>query len=188
MKMRRARTVGIGILLCWVSVIICSCFGIAGAEQAIWDCSECGRTGNTKNYCGGCGYPAPWIEDASGKLSQEKFSKVGNIVRYGHYEQDNDLNNGKEEIEWVVLAVLDRKSLLISKYGLDARPYNLSFKAIKWETCSLRRWLNNDFFKTAFTLKEQSAITLRWWITVKVMDTAGIVLTMGIIPRIRSFC
>ena len=186
--MQRTKRVAIGILLCWVSMLCCSCFGIAGAELIPWDCPECGRTGNKKNYCGGCGKEAPWIrteswdcrkcgrkgnrenycancgqaaqwiEDASGKLSREDFSKVGNIVRFGHYEQDNDLDNGQEEIEWIVLDVQEGKSLLISKYGLDAKPYNTSYASVTWETCTLRNWLNSDFLKAAFTAQEQSAM------------------------------
>ena len=31
----------------------------AKAEQHMWVCPECGRTGNTGNYCGECGHPAP---------------------------------------------------------------------------------------------------------------------------------
>lgn len=30
-------------------------------EPAAWNCPECGRSGNTGNYCGGCGHPAPDI-------------------------------------------------------------------------------------------------------------------------------
>lgn len=40
---------------------------------------------------------------------------TGNVVTYGHYEQDNDTANGKEPIEWVVLDVQGDKALLISK-------------------------------------------------------------------------
>ena len=29
-------------------------------EASSWDCPECGRTGNTGNYCGTCACPAPW--------------------------------------------------------------------------------------------------------------------------------
>ena len=35
---------------------------IAHGEQAAWDCPDCGRLGNTGNYCGGCAHPAPWLE------------------------------------------------------------------------------------------------------------------------------
>ena len=30
--------------------------------------------------------------------------QVGTYVTFGSYEQDNDLSNGKEDIEWLVLA------------------------------------------------------------------------------------
>lgn len=31
--------------------------------------------------------------------------KVGDIIKFGHYEQDGNTANGKEEIEWQVLKV-----------------------------------------------------------------------------------
>ena len=33
----------------------------ANGEKSLWDCPECGRTGNTGNYCGNCAHPSPWI-------------------------------------------------------------------------------------------------------------------------------
>ena len=45
-------------------VIILVCIASAGGESYIWDCSQCGRKGNTGNYCGGCAHPAPWMESA----------------------------------------------------------------------------------------------------------------------------
>ncbi len=45
--------------------------------------------------------------------------EVGDVIYFGSYEQDNNLSNGKEEIEWIVLAKENRKALLISKYALD---------------------------------------------------------------------
>ena len=85
---------------------------------------------------------------------------IGSIVTYGQYEQDNNTGNGPEEIEWIVLDVQDGKSLLLSRYGLDAKPYHTEVKDITWEECSLRAWLNNDFLKSAFAPTEQSAILL----------------------------
>ena len=83
---------------------------------------------------------------------------VGGVVKFGEYEQDNNNGNGKEEIEWIVLDVQNGKSLLLSKYLLDAQPYNKDFTSITWENCTLRSWLNRDFINAAFTAKEQSAI------------------------------
>ncbi len=96
-------------------------------------------------------------EDLSPK---EDFLTVGNIVTFGHYEQDNDVSNGAEPIEWIVLDVQDGKALLLSRYGLDSRPYHSEFMDITWEACALRSWLNGNFMNAAFTQEEQSAILL----------------------------
>ena len=79
-------------------------------------------------------------------------------MTFGLYEQDNNLSNGKEPIEWIVLDVQDGKALLLSRYGLDVMPYNTKREEITWENCTLRKWLNGSFLQTAFTEKEQSAI------------------------------
>ena len=97
---------------------------------------------------------------ASRESGVSSFEKVGSIVTFGRYEQDNDTKNGPEEIEWIVLDVDDNKALLLSKYGLDAKQYNKAYEGVTWETCSLRSWLNDEFLKAAFTEEEQSAILL----------------------------
>ena len=84
--------------------------------------------------------------------------RVGNIVTFGTYEQDNNTSNGKEDIEWIVLANEGNRSLLISRYALDCQQYNTKFKDVTWETCSLRPWLNGTFLNAAFTADEQKAI------------------------------
>jgi len=85
---------------------------------------------------------------------------VDDIVIFGHYEQDNDPSNGPEPIEWIVLEVTDGKAFLLSKYGLDAKPYNTEFTYVTWENCTLRKWLYADFLNTAFTADEQGQILL----------------------------
>ncbi len=84
----------------------------------------------------------------------------GGYVKFGHYEQDNITSNGKEPIEWLVLSVVNGKAFLISRYGLDAKPYHTSKATVTWETCSLRVWLNGEFFNAAFTKEEQEAIDI----------------------------
>ena len=100
-------------------------------------------------------------EDAKFSDSEAKtasFRTVGNIVKFGRYEQDNDTENGPEEIEWIVLDTEGNKALLLSKYGLDCKQYNKAYVAVTWETCTLRAWLNDEFLKEAFTEEEQAAI------------------------------
>ena len=88
------------------------------------------------------------------------FTLPGSIVRFGRFEQDNSPANGPEEIEWQVLDVLDGKSLLISVYALETRPFNETYGEITWEDCTLRAWLNGPFYADAFTEDEKKAIVL----------------------------
>ena len=86
--------------------------------------------------------------------------KVGDIIKFGRYEQDGDETNGKEEIAWQILKVESDRVLVISKYGLDCIPYNTDGTDVTWETCTLRSWLNNDFKNAAFSSAEQENIPI----------------------------
>ena len=85
---------------------------------------------------------------------------VGDIVSFGCYEQDSDLENGPEAIEWIVLDCDEEnhRVLLLSRFGLDTRPYHSEYADVTWETCSLRAWLNDEFLSAAFSGDEQAAI------------------------------
>lgn len=85
-------------------------------------------------------------------------AKVGDTILFGEYEQDNNMDNGRETIEWLVLAIEDEKILVVSKYGLDVKKYNEEYTEVTWETCSLRQWLNTDFVNAAFTEEEKERI------------------------------
>ena len=82
---------------------------------------------------------------------------VGDTIVLGSYEQDNDISNGKEYIEWLVLAIEDNRLLVISRYALDCRQYSTE-PITTWEKCTLRGWLNNDFFRAAFSDREKTMI------------------------------
>lgn len=85
-------------------------------------------------------------------------AKPGDTVLFGEYEQDNNTSNGKEDIAWLVLEVKDGKALVVSKYALDCKQYNTSNTDVTWETCTLRKWLNNDFINAAFSSYEKAMI------------------------------
>lgn len=87
-----------------------------------------------------------------------KNAKVGDIVYFGTYEQDNKTSNGKENIEWLVLAKEKNRVLVISDKALDYQKYNSSETSVTWETCTLRKWLNNDFINAAFSDDEKAMI------------------------------
>ena len=85
-----------------------------------------------------------------------KFA-VGNYVSFGTYPQTK-AGNDATPIEWLVLARDGDKALLISRYALDAQPYNKDYTSVTWETCTLRTWLNGTFYNKAFSSAEQAAI------------------------------
>ncbi len=92
------------------------------------------------------------------RINKIKTANVGDIIVFGTYEQDNDTTNGKEDIEWLVLAKKGNRILVISDKALDRQPYNSSRTRVTWETCTLRKWLNNDFINAAFSDDENAMI------------------------------
>lgn len=110
--------------------------------------------------------PAMWLDSNSleglvttNMVDQNSDSiKSGDMIAFGHYEQDNISDNGTEPIEWEVLDVQGDKVMVISKYALDHKLFNDERAEVSWETCTLRSWLNNDFMNIAFSSEEQELI------------------------------
>ena len=86
-------------------------------------------------------------------------NEEGYIV-FGAYEQDGDESNGPEPIEWEVLEENGDGTFLVSRYVLDAQPYNTEEADVTWESCTLRSWLNDEFLNKAFTAEEQARIRI----------------------------
>ena len=57
-----------------------------------------------------------------------------------------------------MIAREENRFLVISEYGLDCQPYNISNNDVTWETCSLRKWLNETFMNEAFSAEERAMI------------------------------
>ena len=87
---------------------------------------------------------------------QLKFA-VGNYVIFCNYPQTNDVNDNSP-IEWLVLESDGETALLISRYALDCKPYNEYQMYTTWERCTLRYWLNNEFFNKAFSAEEKQYV------------------------------
>ena len=99
-----------------------------------------------------------WIPD-SAVLPHPNVPVEKMYITFGQYEQDNDLNNGPEDIEWQVLTVEDDHALVVSRYGLDMKPYHdESCENVLREIGTLRNWLNGEFYDTVFSNAEKSRI------------------------------
>lgn len=103
-------------------------------------------------------------ETTASDLISLKDVKAGKYITFGSYEQDDDLSNGKEKIEWLVLDVQNGKAFVISKYILACKPYG-EWKKVDgmpsgttWAESTIRSWLNDSFYNEAFSDEEKSKI------------------------------
>lgn len=138
-------------------------FGAVGIDGRIWD------DGHTVY-----GYVRPCISLKKEKDSQGAAQvKCGDLIEMGSYEQDNDLTNGKEPISWRVLNVHGDEALVVSDKALDHQPYDTAEadKRYFWSKCSLRDWLNKEFYEEAFTEEERARIVST--------ETSGILIRPG---------
>ncbi len=89
--------------------------------------------------------------------------QIGECFEFGRYPQG--ANGEIEPITWRVLQRNVNCLLVIAKQGLDCKPYNeLVFFArlfgalCVWADCTLRRWLNSEFYGKAFNERERKCI------------------------------
>lgn len=93
-------------------------------------------------------------------LDMLKDVNVGDEVRFGVYDG--------EPIEWVVAVKMEGLYLLVASDEVTKRPYNDepgsweskkdSYHYNEWSYCSLRGWLNGDFYERAFGDAAKEAI------------------------------
>ena len=74
----------------------------------------------------------------------DRAIKVGSVIKFGSYD-------------WRVLDVQEDKALIITKNVIEQSAYNSDWVEVTWETCTLRRYLNDEFLQK-FTSEEQGRI------------------------------
>ena len=99
-------------------------------------------------------------QEEEDRLREEEFAVDDTLrsITFGRYEQDGNLENGKEPIDWIVLTYDEEKTLVISRYVLDNKCFNEGYEEAEWENSTIRKWLNNDFKNSAFSDAEQERI------------------------------
>lgn len=87
----------------------------------------------------------------SGCTKSIQEAKVGDVVEFGQYV-------GKK-LRWIVLDTeISGEKLLLSENGVNIISYHSrQERTYHWYMCTLRKWLNDDFFDT-FTKEEKSKI------------------------------
>ena len=119
----------------------------------------------------------PTPESTSENMPEAKpmHFEIGQIIEFGSYEQDNNPGNGKEPIKWRVLATEEDRTLVVSDIALDTMAYEEDVESwenpdLSWETASVRKWLNDDFFNEAFSEEEKDQILV---VNLETNDKAG---------------
>ncbi len=100
--------------------------------------------------------------DANGDawVNGTKYRRISKSdTNYDDYFGNSEYRYFKwERIKWRVLRVNGSTMFVVADKGLDCKDYNEEYTSVTWETCTLRNWLNNDFYGTAFSSSEQGAI------------------------------
>ena len=92
-------------------------------------------------------------------------TKPGEIITFGTYPQKAD-GYDITPIEWRVLQNSGSELFILSEYILDCKRYHgksaditwYDCVDITWRDCDLRKWLNDEFYNTAFTATEKGLI------------------------------
>lgn len=104
-------------------------------------------------------------------------ASVGSVVTFGSYEQ----GEGQAPIEWIVLDRQEDRALLLSKYALDAKPFHeVENWDVTWADCTLRSWLNGEFFDVAFSDEERAQIIQVTNTTANAPDTQDSVFLLNL--------
>ena len=98
----------------------------------------------------------PSIREAWQEKEELTRSAVGEKVYFGKYPYDKD--GGIQKIQWRVLDKKEDSLLLLTEYGIDNKQYNELQTDFGWASCSLRRWLNDEFLNEVFSAYEKKLI------------------------------
>lgn len=106
------------------------------------------------------------VEESKAEISRTSSFNIGDIVTFGHYDQDNNEDNGAEPIQWEVIDIQDGKALLLSRYVIDNASYNEPegvegsgvTEERSWESSDVYNWLTADFANAVFTNTEAADI------------------------------
>ena len=84
------------------------------------------------------------------KASLPVLAQNGGTLRFGTFPQWPDKE--VQDIEWIGVPVSKTgtkdRVLLVSKYALKILPFHEEKEEISWADCSLRTWLNHEFYDT----------------------------------------
>lgn len=86
-------------------------------------------------------------------------------IYFGNYWQEDtnkdgnaDKNDDKTPVKWRVLSVNGDDAFIMADRCLDYMPYNKIYSDVTWETCDIRKWLNQEFYNVLCDENEKKAV------------------------------
>ena len=90
----------------------------------------------------------PFVVSDALNLYDPEFAGEGSVIRFG-------------QLDWIVLKTFESgHSFLVSAQAVCKMSFNKTFEAVTWESSSLRKWLNTDFFRDYFSKEERARIMI----------------------------
>jgi hypothetical protein len=103
-----------------------------------------------------------------------KNIEIGSKILFGNYN-------------WCVLDIQKNKILIITEYIIEQRSYNNAYKEITWADCSLRKYLNGEFYdkfdkadKSRIILVNNKNLNNHWYGTEGGEDTQDSIFLLSI--------
>ena len=103
-------------------------------------------------------------------------------VYFGNYWQEDtngdgvaDQNDEKTPIRWRILSRNGNDAYVMADQALDCKPYHEKNESVTWETSTLRKWLNGEFYQEAFRVAEREVVLERTLVNAdnKIYGTEG---------------
>lgn len=137
-----------------------SCSFVIGPESgvvfmALIICPECqSKVSSLASACMCCGFPISSYYKSQASMTQiESRPEIGSMLNIGQYRHKRT-NMEPSSLQWIVLKHVGEYCLLVSRFCLEYKP----FEGNVWAESELRKWLNEEFYFSAFTDEEKGRI------------------------------
>jgi hypothetical protein len=96
-------------------------------------------------------------EEQQSTMTVFESVQLGEVITFGMYSQTAE-GTDRTPIKWRVLQNFGSELFILSEYVLDCKRYHGAYVDMTWRDCDLRKWLNDEFYNTAFDAAEKRII------------------------------
>lgn len=94
------------------------------------------------------------------KQEMIRRAQPGDYVDFGEFTQTSDDSGLMADINWLVLAREENRILVLSRLALNSMGFHAENVDVTWKDCTLRSWLNEEFYPLAFSDEEKAMVAL----------------------------